>query len=620
MPVIRHASIQLLKSRVDLVEVVSSVVSLKRAGSKFKGLSPFNPEKTPSFFVSPDKGLYKCFSSGKAGDVISFVMETERLGFTEAVESLARRFNVPLEYESGGLSREERSLRQELFDLHEEAAQAYRDAFLASTEAGRFVREYWSGKRRFTPEVAEDFKIGCADPDGGRLLERLRKRGFSDDALRQCGLFFVRGTLPLQPRFRGRLTIPIRDFQGRIVAFTARQLEITPADDPAREAKYVNSPETPIFVKGQLLFNLDRARKHAGPGHPFLMVEGQLDAIRCWTAGLTTVIAPQGTGVTETQLHLLRRYHAQLECLLDGDAAGQKAALRLLPLALREGLEVSFLPLPNKADPDELIRERGLAAIDELRRTRMDAMTFATTSIAPNPAAMAPQELADACAGLFEIVAQSTSEIAQSQYVAEIARLLRLQRSAVDDDYRRYRSRAARRAPPAPSPAPEPESSPSDPEPVPSEPPDDTPCAERDLLLLLLHAEELGEPLAHAIDHHWIDTSTRPGRLLDRFLADFSHKLWPGVQNLKEHLDDPADRRLLASLVFDKPDFDDPIKVANDGIRQMVSNFCAPKIRNIELEIAAKAPKFDADLISLLKANEELRRLRLNPPAIRPPV
>lgn len=615
MAVIKRASIQNLKTSVDIVDVVSSVVTLKRAGSKFKGLSPFNAEKTPSFFVSPDKGLYKCFSSGKAGDVISFVMETERLGFTEAVETLARRFNVTLEYESGGLSHEERSLRQELMDIHEEAAEVYREAFLSASDSGRFIRDYWTRARRFSEAVAEDFKIGFAPPDGGGLLERLRKRAPSDEALRQCGLFFVRGNGQFVPRFRGRLMIPIRDQQGRVVAFTARQLTITPADDPAREAKYVNSPETPIFIKGQLLFNLDRARKEAGEGRPFLMVEGQLDAIRCWSEGLVTTIAPQGTGVTDTQLRLLRRHHAALECLLDGDRAGQQAALRLVPLALQEGIEVSFLPLADGEDPDQLVLEKGVDAIHELRTRRMSAMHFTVSALLPHPEAMSAQEIAAATREVFSIVHRNPSEVARVEYLGEVARLTGLSRQALEADFRHYSDVAARRAV-ASATVVRPEDETAT-ETAPAQP-DEFGSPERDLLLLMLHFEALGKPLSELVDHTWIDTSTSAGRLLNQFLNDFEHDVWPGAENLDDHLESDNDRGYIASLMFEAPEIDDPIKVANDGIRRIVSNFCAPKIRKIELEIAAKQRNFDDDLLSLLKRSEEFRRLKLNPPILHP--
>jgi len=618
MAVISRASIQNLKARVDIAEVVSAVVSLKRAGSKFKGLSPFNQEKTPSFFVSPDKGLFKCFSSGKAGDVITFVMETERLGFTEAVEALAKRFNIPLDYERGGASQEERSLRQELLDLHEVAAGFYRDAFLAPTANGAFVRDYWTGTRRFDLDTAEDFKIGLAEPDGGAIAEHLRRRGFSDNALRQSGLVYVRASGSISPRFRGRLMIPIRDHQGRVVAFTARQLELTPQDDPTREAKYVNSPETPIFVKGQILFNLDRARKKAGEGSPFLMVEGQLDAIRCWTAGLDTTIAPQGTGVTDTQLRLLRRYHAGLECLLDGDTAGQGAALRLLPLALQEGIEIAFLPLSGKTDPDQVVLAGGAAAIERLRERRLGAAAFAVSALMPNPAGMSAQQLAEACAEVFAIISRNSSEIAQAEYLGEISTLTGLSRSALEADYRRFRESAARRAASRAEYGATTASAAEG-----GQPPAATTSVyssvEHDLLFLILHFEALGRPLALAIDHQWIDTTSRAGHLLDLFLNDFAHDVWPGVDHLEEHLDAPEDSSFVASLLFETPSIDDPVKIANDGIRRIVSNFCIPKIRKIELEIAAKQQNFDSDLLSLLKTGEELRRLKLNPPTIRTP-
>ena len=243
MPVIKASSLRDLKNRVNIHDVVGRVVTLKKAGGgRFKGLCPFHSEKTPSFNVSADKGFYKCFGCGKAGDVINFVIETEGLQFTEAVEAIAQRFGVTLEYEagSGGPSPETRSLRQEIFDIHDLAADYYRQAFLAATSHGEFIRTYWVKNRRFTLELAEEFKIGFAPPEDSGLAAALWKRQFTEEALRQCGLFFTReGALltigALRPRFRGRLMIPIRDHQGRIVAFTARQLELTPADDPARE-------------------------------------------------------------------------------------------------------------------------------------------------------------------------------------------------------------------------------------------------------------------------------------------------------------------------------------------------------------------------------------------------
>ena len=393
MPVIKTTCVRDLKLRVNIADVISRVVSLRKAGPRFKGLCPFHNEKTPSFHVDPEKGFYKCFGCGKAGDAITFVRETEQLTFTEAVEALGQRFGIVIEYEDGGgPTREDRSLRQEIFDLHEQAADFFHETFKAAGPAGDFMRAYWTGQRRFPLELADEFKIGAAAPEDSGLAARLWKKKYSEDALRQCGLFFVREGAALtpgalRPRFRGRLMIPIRELQGRVVAFTARQTSLTPADDPAHEAKYVNSPETPIFVKGNLLFNLDRARAHVGDAQPFVMVEGQLDAIRCWHVGLKSAIAPQGTSITDGQLALLRRYHPKVECFFDSDSAGQKAALRLLPMVIRAGIEVRFLAPAGaeKVDPDLMFLERGLAAYAEMKPGALSAMAFACRAAVPGP-------------------------------------------------------------------------------------------------------------------------------------------------------------------------------------------------------------------------------------------
>ena len=368
------------------------------------------------------------------------------------MEAIAQRFTFTLEYEegTGGPTRESRSLRQEIFDIHDLAADYYRQAFLAKNPHGEFIRNYWVEKRRFTPELGEDFKIGFAPPEDSGLAAALIKKGFTEDALRQCGLFFTRDGAVLtigsmRPRFRGRLMIPIRDHQGRVVAFTARQLELTPQDDPAREAKYVNSPETPVFTKSNLLFNLDRARSNAGDGHPFVLVEGQLDALRCWSVGLKTAVAPQGTSITEGQLALLRRHHPQVECFFDSDSAGQKASLRFLPMALKAGLEVRFLMLAGteKMDPDLLFLERGLAAYEEVRKNSLSAMEFACRSLLArtSPLPRRPSKNPAPPPALFEIIAQSDSDVARMSFLSEIAQYLRVPLGALERDLARTSAR-----------------------------------------------------------------------------------------------------------------------------------------------------------------------------------
>ena len=610
MPVIKPSCVRDLKLRVNLTEVVSRVVALRKAGgSRQKGLCPFHNEKTPSFNVDSDKGFFKCFGCGKAGDAIDFIRETEQLSFTEAVETLGQRYGVAIEYEEGsGPSREERSLRQELFDLHEQAAGHFHEAFRGAGPAGDFMREYWSKERRFPAELAEEFKIGAAAPDGGNLGSLIQRKRYSEEAIRQCGLFFIRddamitvGTL--RPRFRGRLMIPIRDHQGRVVAFTARQTALTPLDDPAREAKYVNSPETPIFTKGNLLFNLDRARTEVGEGRPFVMVEGQLDALRCWSVGLKTAVAPQGTSLTEGQLALLRRYHAEVECFFDSDAAGQKAALRMLPMALKANVEVRFLTLAAdaKVDPDLLFLERGIAAYADVQKSSLSAMAFACRALLPSPATASSELRSRAAQGVLGIIAAAESEVSRAAFISEAAALLHLPASALQSDLRRLLGRADRAsahataAPPAQSPG------------------GVTP--EQDLLRLCLHFEQVGRPLSAAVPHDWIDQRQPAGVLLNRFLGELENGNWPGRDHLEALMENNDEKSLVASLLFDVPILDDPFKVAREGIRRLRDRALGPRIRQIELALAKAPSDFNDDSSSLLRELSDLQR-QLRQPVI----
>jgi DNA primase len=603
MPVIKKSCVEAVKLRVNLADVVSRVVSLKKAGgARLKGLCPFHSEKTPSFNVDSDKGFFKCFGCGKAGDAITFVRETEQLSFTEAVEALGQRYGVPIEYEEGaGPSREERSLRQELFDLHEQAAGHFHDAFRAAGPTGDFMRGYW-GDRRFTQELAEEFKIGAAAPDGGGLGAVLQRRKYSEEAIRQCGLFFIRDDAMLtmgglRPRFRGRLMIPIRDHQGRVVAFTARQTALTPQDDPSREAKYVNSPETPIFTKSHLLFNLDRARTAVGEGRPFVMVEGQLDAMRCWSVGLKTAVAPQGTSITEGQLALLRRYHAEVECFFDSDEAGQKAALRLLPMALKANIEVRFLTLAGdaKVDPDLLFLEKGIAAYDEVRRSALSAMAFACRALLPSPAAASSEQRSRAAQGVLAIIAAAESEISRAAFINEAAALLHLPASALASDLRRHTARTARPGAPVPSSTPPVRAS-------------GAVSPEHDLLRLCLHFENVGRPLSAAIPHDWIDQRRPEGVLLNRFLGELENGNWPGRDHLEALMESDDEKSLVASLLFDVPVLDDPFKVAREGVRKLRDRALEPRVRQIELALANTPSDFNDDSSSLLRELSDLQR------------
>lgn len=623
MASIKPSSIRDLKDRINIYDVVSREVTLKKAGADYKGLSPFNNEKTPSFYVSPDKGFYKCFSSGNSGDAIAFVMETERLNFAEAVEALAKRFNFELEYEQGNSrAREERSLRQELFDLHELATDFFREQFLASDKAGDWIRKYWVDGRKFSLETAEEFKIGFAPLNSVKLGELAVKKGFSKEAMEACGLFYAkRGIDPhrMGYRFRGRLMIPIRDHQGRVTAFTARQLEITPKDDPSHEAKYINSPETPIFHKGNLLFNLDRARMQANPETPFVMVEGQLDAIRCWSVGIKTSVAPQGTGITESQLRLLKRYESKLIVLLDGDSAGQKAALRMLPLALAQGVEAAFIPLTDKEDPDDIFLEGGHEALGELLKRELQPIQFACKAHMPAGERLTPQGKAKAIREVFSIIDKSDSEATKVEFVKQAADAFELDRQATLSDFQRFSGKQVeptRAAPPPPAPAasiPTPQQNATQSEPKRGKA---VYSVEHDLFGLCMLEPDVGAQVAQLVDPDWIDSTLPEGKLLDFVLNEFLNDMWEGPDSLNEHLETADEKTLASSIYFEAKQQENPERFANEALKRLVAKFVERKTKELKLEIGRKQATNDAAALALLGELSALSQLKHKPPQV----
>ena len=356
MPFFSQNCLENIRQRVSIVDVVAPYVQLKPSGHYLKGLSPFSHEKTPSFFVDPQRNIFKCFSSGYAGDVFRFLELKEQLSFSESVEFLCDRFNIPIEYKNGDTAKNNTlPLKRLLFNVYEKASAFFEQQFWLENSVAKQVRSYWENERHFKLDTAREFHVGFAPTDLGALYNFLSKYGFERDVLEQSGLFYKPKTFTkhLVARYQGRLILPICDIQGRVIAFSGRQLPFMDLpNDPTREAKYVNSPETPIFVKGHELFNLSRARQASEKGTPFYLVEGPLDVIRCWECGLKTTVAPQGTGLTEDQLRLLKRYNAPIVGMFDGDSAGIKAGVRLMTLGIPLELDLKYCLLNKDEDPD----------------------------------------------------------------------------------------------------------------------------------------------------------------------------------------------------------------------------------------------------------------------------
>jgi DNA primase len=341
VPLIRDASVEEVKAAADIVDVVSTRTQLRKVGGRYAGRCPFHEDRTPSFSVNAQDKLYYCFGCGAKGDLITFVRETEGLDFAGAVEWLAERFNVPLEYEESSPRQDaERKRRERLYAVLEQAARFY-ERYLWVSQAGGPARDYLAG-RGLREEVCREFRLGLA-LGGTTLVRKAVAAGFTAPELAASGLVNRRGN----DYFGGRLLFPLCDARGRVVGFGARKLR---EDDPLR-AKYVNSPEGELFHKQSIVYGLHLARTAVAKQDRVVVVEGYTDVMALRQAGLEPVVASMGTALTERQLRELSRLTRRVYLCFDADAAGETATLRGMELATAQGLDVRVVTLPPGLDP-----------------------------------------------------------------------------------------------------------------------------------------------------------------------------------------------------------------------------------------------------------------------------
>ncbi len=341
MAVIKQSSVEQVKAAADMVEIVGARTQLRKVGARWTGRCPFHEERTPSFSVDAAEKLFHCFGCGKGGDLITFVRETEGLDFVGAIEWLADRYRIPLEYEESSPQIEAgRRRRERLLALLEQAASFY-ERYLWEAAAGEPVRAYLA-ERGLGEPMCREFRLGLS-PGGAVLAEKARAKGYAPEELAAAGLVNRRGN----DWFAGRLVFPLADARGRVLGFGARRLR----DDDPIPAKYVNSPEGELFRKGAIVYGLDRARAAVTKEDRAVVVEGYTDVLALHQAGLRAVVASMGTALTEPQLKELRRLTRHLFLCFDADAAGEAATLRGMELAVRAGFDVRVVPLPPGLDP-----------------------------------------------------------------------------------------------------------------------------------------------------------------------------------------------------------------------------------------------------------------------------
>jgi DNA primase len=409
-----------IRARLPVSQVVGRKVALKRAGREYKGLSPFKSEKTPSFTVNDRKGFYHCFSSGEHGDIFTFLMKTEGVSFPEAVERLAQEAGVPMP-KATPRDAEAEDQRARLYDLLAASAQLF-ETQLAGPQ-GAEARRYLA-KRGLDAGAIGRFKLGYALNSKSALKEHLALAGFTAAEMAASGMLIAGDDIPVSyDRFRHRVMFPICDLKGRVIAFGGRALA------PDAPAKYLNSPETPLFHKGAVLFNAHNARLPAHDNGQILVVEGYMDAIALALAGFPQTVAPLGTALTEDQIKLLWRMAPEPVLCFDGDAAGRKAAFRAVETVLphlKPGYSLQFAFLPNGLDPDDLVRQHGPEAVRDILKSKTRALfdVLIEREEQQGPPAVTPEQVAALEARLKRLVGQIADPQVRARYSQELRQTL----------------------------------------------------------------------------------------------------------------------------------------------------------------------------------------------------
>lgn len=424
---ISRETIEEVRSRMDIVDVVSDFVSLKKSGANYRALSPFSSEKTPSFFVVPAKGIFKDFSSGKGGDSISFVMEHEGLSYPEAIRFLAQKYGIPIKEDKSAAQDENVVSDREALFIIMSFAKDYFKRLLFEHEEGKGIGLSYFQERGFNNRIIEKFELGYSLDTWDGLYHEAISAGYSEEILEKAGLIIKKDSRTYD-RFRGRVIFPVQGLSGKIVAFGARILS---KDKQVNQPKYINSPETAIYHKSNVLFGLYFAKNAIRQADNCFLVEGYTDVISMHQSGIENVVSSSGTALTEEQINLIKRFTNNITVLFDGDAAGIKAALRGIDMILRGGLNVRVVLLPDGEDPDSYSRSRSTTEFNQyIKGAAKDFISF-KAGIFAREAEGDPIRKAESIREIINSISVIPDPIKRSVYVQETANLLRVSESVL---------------------------------------------------------------------------------------------------------------------------------------------------------------------------------------------
>lgn len=437
--IVPKRTLEEIRFRNDIVEVIGSVITLKRAGGTFKALCPFHKEKTPSFTVNAQRQIFHCFGCGKGGDVFSFLQEHEGVDFMTAVRMLADRAGIHLDFEDGDPG--QRSEKDALLKIHTDIAEFFTRC-LGQMKGAQHARDYLH-KRDLEGDMAKTFGVGYAPHRWDGAIQWAHKHKFPLELMEKAGLIIRRDADDVSAghydRFRDRLMFPICDIQGRVIGFSGRALS-----DDVRGAKYINSPETPLFRKSRVLYALDKGRRAMVDKREAIICEGQIDVIRCHQAGFTTAVASQGTAFTEDHANILRRYVDGVAIVFDPDHAGENAAIKTAGIFLSAGLGVRVAELPQGEDPDSFIVKEGGEAFGAILEAASSVVDFQVSILSRREDLSTDVGVMRAARDVLQTILRSPNSVQQARLMQAAAQHLNLPVAALQDEWRHLLRRQRR--------------------------------------------------------------------------------------------------------------------------------------------------------------------------------
>lgn len=591
-------TLEQVRAASDIVDVIGGYVPLKRNGANFTALCPFHKEKSPSFNVNPHKQIFHCFGCHKGGDVFTFVKDYENIGFTDAVRRLAERARIPLETENNPGAQQARHIKDTLLQIHEQITQRWQTA-LANDAGGQIARDYLA-RRSVAGDAIKLFRLGYAPDEWDDTVNWAKSKGHELNAVEQGGLIIRKeGSDRYYDRFRGRLIFPICDDQGRVIGFSGRILS---GDE--KTAKYVNSPETPIFTKGKVFFGLDKSKRPLLDAHSAIVCEGQLDLIACYMAGVQNVVAPQGTALTADHARILKRYVDEVVLCFDSDNAGQNAAIRSLDSLLVSGLSVRVATVPAPHDPDSFIKEFGGEAFRNLTGKAEGFFDYYLDRLCATSDADTDKGRVTILQGMSEALRKTGNDVLLDTYAQKTAMRLGVAADSVRSEFKKR----PRHQPDSPEDDFESEGE------IATTPPS---IQEITLLKLVLHSDDNAEWAKDKLNREWISHPSAR-EIISRRFDLLGAGEWRGPAAFLADLETAESRSLVTQALADDRPIRDPEQVLKGYLgKQGVVEFLRDKF--IDRQSAALNQQManpdlkESEQIALWKKKQELMELKKQP-------